>query len=97
MEKCAILLDFLDLTRYNASITALHIDKGGLVLKRSAREQMQQKFDFYEVPEFDKAFRGYDTGAVDVYLNALVDAYTEMYKLYIAMKDREAAHGQITA
>ena len=48
-------------------------------MKRSAREQIQQKFDFYEVPAFDKAFRGYDAEAVDDYLSALVDAYTKMY------------------
>ena len=48
-------------------------------MKRSSRESTQKKLNLYEVPAFDKKFRGYDRGAVDDYLNALVDAYNGMY------------------
>ena len=68
-------------------------------MKRSAREKMRQKFDFYEVPEFEKRLIGYDAKEVDQYLNALVDAYVELHKLYSLLenKEKEMTDGTITA
>ena len=47
--------------------------------RKKKNRKYQKKFDLYEVPEFEKKFRGYDTEEVDKYLNALVDAYEKMY------------------
>ena len=37
--------------------------------------EISKKFDKHEIPEFPKAFRGYECDEVDLYLNRLVDAY----------------------
>lgn len=47
---------------------------------------MYIKFDQYEVPEFAVKLRGYDRTEVDHYLNALVDAYNQMYEEHETLK-----------
>ena len=65
--------------------------------KKNLREKMYRKFSFYEVPEFEKRIRGYDTEAVDHYLEALVDAYTTMYREYEALQKTADEYGQFKA
>jgi len=43
-----------------------------------SRKTMHEKFGRYEVPKFERKFRGYDSEEVDKYLNSLVDAYNKM-------------------
>ena len=66
-------------------------------MNRSERANMRRKFDLYEVPAFGKKLRGYDAGEVDQYLNALVDAYTRLHKLYLQLEKEVAAHGEVIA
>jgi len=47
--------------------------------RKLSQKKMQQKFDLHEVPAFAKKLRGYDPEEVDHYLNALVDAYLNIY------------------
>lgn len=60
--------------------------------KRTSREAMEQKFEAYEVPDFDQKLRGYDREAVDHYLHALVEAYNEMYAACEALRAANDAH-----
>ena len=44
-----------------------------------SKKRIHEKFGLYEVPKFEKGFRGYDCEEVDRYLNSLVDAYNRMF------------------
>ena len=60
--------------------------------RKQLQKERQKKFDFYEVPAFEKKFRGYESGAVDDYLSALVDAYTGMYAECEALRAAQEEH-----
>ena len=78
--------------------------KGEIHLKNKAKSEKQIekemfekiyiKLDKYEVPEFSKKLHGYNKAEVDIYLNALVDAYNKMHDDYQALEAELSEHRQ---
>ena len=50
------------------------------------KNEMYEKFDLHEVPEFSVSFRGYNKYETDKYLNALVNAYIQLFEENREMK-----------
>ena len=50
------------------------------------RNEMYERFDLHEVPEFSVSFRGYNKFETDKYLNDLVGAYIQLFEENLRMK-----------
>jgi len=72
--------------------------KIGKYLNKSSKEphhsykNLREKFEIFEVPEFQKKMMGYHPEDVDHYLNALLDAYTKLYDECEAFKEEAAQY-----
>ena len=63
-------------------------------LEKELFNKIYTKLDKYEVPEFSQKLHGYNKAEVDIYLNALVDAYNKMYDDYQALEAELSEHRQ---